>query len=105
LSRTTVLAMTEFGRTLRENGSAGTDHGTGGAMLMAGGALRGGRMFGGWPGLAEADMYDGRDLMPLRDIRAYSGWAMRDLFGLVASDMERVVFPGLDMGDNPRLFL
>ena len=104
-SRTTVLAMTEFGRTMRENGSAGTDHGTGGAMLLAGGALRGGRMFGDWPGLAESDLYAGRDLMPLRDIRAYSGWAMRDLFGLAASDVARVVFPGLEMDDNPRLFL
>lgn len=104
-SRTTVLAMTEFGRTMRENGSAGTDHGTGGTMLLAGGALRGGRMFGGWPGLAESDLYAGRDLMPLRDIRAYSGWALHDLFGLAASDVARVVFPGLDMDDNPRLFL
>ncbi len=103
--RTTVLAMTEFGRTIRENGSRGTDHGTGGAMLLAGGAIRGGRMIGGWPGLAEADMYAGRDLMPLRDIRAYSAWAMRDLFGLRASDVARVVFPALDMGETPGLLL
>lgn len=104
-SRTTVLAMTEFGRTMRENGSAGTDHGTGGAMLLAGGTLRGGRMIGGWPGLAEADLYAGRDLMPMRDIRAYAGWAMHDLFGFAASEVEGVVFPGLDLGDSPRLFL
>ncbi|ATX67065.1 DUF1501 domain-containing protein [Roseinatronobacter bogoriensis] len=103
--KTTVLAMTEFGRTLRENGSRGTDHGTGGAMLLAGGAIRGGRMIGGWPGLAEADMYAGRDLMPLRDIRAYSAWAMRDLFGLRASDVAQVVFPALDMGESPGLLL
>ena len=51
--RTTVLAMTEFGRTVRENGSAGTDHGTGGVMLMAGGAIQGGRAYGDWPGLGE----------------------------------------------------
>ena len=104
-SRTTVLAMTEFGRTMRENGSRGTDHGTGGAMLLAGGAVRGGRMIGGWPGLAEANLYAGRDLMPLRDIRAYSGWAMRDLFGLRASDVESRVFPGLDIGASPGLLL
>lgn len=103
--RTTVLAMTEFGRTLRENGTTGTDHGTGGALLLAGGALRGGRMFGGWPGLAEGDMYAGRDLMPTRDIRAYAAWAMHDLFGLSASDIASTVFPGLDMGDTPRLLL
>ncbi len=103
--KTTVMAMTEFGRTMRENGSRGTDHGTGGALLLAGGAIRGGRMIGGWPGLAEADLYAGRDLMPLRDIRAYSAWAMRDLFGLRASDVEAVVFPGLDMGESPGLLL
>ncbi len=103
--KTTVMAMTEFGRTMRENGSRGTDHGTGGALLLAGGAIRGGRIIGGWPGLSEADLYAGRDLMPLRDIRAYSAWAMRDLFGLRASDVEAVVFPGLDMGESPGLLL
>jgi uncharacterized protein (DUF1501 family) len=103
--QTTVLAMTEFGRTMRENGSRGTDHGTGGAMVLAGGAVRGGRMIGGWPGLAEADLYAGRDLMPLRDIRAYCAWAMRDLFGLRASDVAGTVFPGLDMGQSPALLL
>lgn len=102
-ARTTVLAMTEFGRTARENGSGGTDHGTGGAMLMAGGAVRGGRALGGWPGLRESDLYAGRDLMPLRDIRAYAAWAMRDLFDLPRDVLERAVFPELDMGDNPRI--
>lgn len=102
---TTVMAMTEFGRTARENGARGTDHGTGGALLLAGGALRGGRAFGGWPGLADQDLYAGRDLMPLSDIRAYPAWAMRDLFGLPVSAIERHVFAGLDMGDSPRLFL
>lgn len=104
-SKTTVMAMTEFGRTARENGAGGTDHGTGGALLLAGGALRGGRAIGGWPGLAESALYDRRDLMPLSDIRAYPAWAMRDLFGLRASDIERSVFSNLDMGDTPNLFL
>ena len=101
--RTTVLAMTEFGRTVRENGTAGTDHGTGGAMLVAGGNIRGGRAIGGWPGLAEGDLYAGRDLMPLRDIRAHAGWVMRGLFGMSPDVLERSVFPGLDMGDDPRI--
>lgn len=100
--RTTVLAMTEFGRTVRENGSGGTDHGTGGAMLMAGGALRGRRAYGGWPGLAEQDLYADRDLMPLRDIRAYAAWALHDLFAVSRDVLEQSVFPQLDMGDNPR---
>jgi uncharacterized protein (DUF1501 family) len=99
--QTTVLAMTEFGRTARENGSGGTDHGTGGAMLMAGGALRGGRIYGAWPGLAEADLYDRRDLMPTGDVRAYAGAAMQGLFGMERALIERAVFPGLDMGEVP----
>jgi uncharacterized protein (DUF1501 family) len=103
--RTAILAMTEFGRTVRENGTAGTDHGTGGAMLYAGGALRGGQVLGRWPGLAEADLYDGRDLMPTGDVRAAAGWAMRGLFGLDRGLIESRVFPGLDMGRDPGLLL
>ena len=99
--RTTVLAMTEFGRTVRENGTAGTDHGTGGALLMAGGAIRGGRAFGDWPGLGEGQLYADRDLLPTRDIRAYAGWAMHGLFGLERGLLERTVFPGLDLGGDP----
>ncbi|MBU2958162.1 DUF1501 domain-containing protein [Paracoccus sp. 1_MG-2023] len=100
---TTVMAMTEFGRTARENGSGGTDHGTGGAMLVAGGAIRGGRALGAWPGLGEGDLYDGRDLMPVRDIRAYAAWAMHQKFGIDRSRLEGAIFPGLDMGPDPRL--
>lgn len=101
--RTTVLAMTEFGRTAHENGSAGTDHGTGGAMLVAGGAVRGGRALGDWPGLGAGDLYDGRDLMPLRDIRAYAAWAIHAKFGIPKSTLEGAIFPGLDMGPDPRM--
>jgi len=100
-AQTAVLAMTEFGRTARENGSGGTDHGTGGAMLLAGGAIRGGRVFGDWPGLDEADLYQRRDLMPTRDVRAYAAWALRGLFGTGRDALERTVFPGLDMGTDP----
>lgn len=99
--KTVVLAMTEFGRTVRENGSLGTDHGTGGAMLMAGGAIRGGRVMGQWPGLAEADLLDGRDLMPTSDVRAWAAWAMRGLYGMPRDVLESAVFPGLQMGDDP----
>lgn len=102
-ARTTVLAMTEFGRTVRENGSGGTDHGTGGALLMAGGAIRGGRAYGDWPGLGEGQLYQGRDLMPTRDIRAYAAWAMRGLFGVETDALERVIFPGLDLGGDPKI--
>jgi uncharacterized protein (DUF1501 family) len=100
--KTIVLAMTEFGRTVAENGSDGTDHGTGGVMLMAGGALKGAAVMGRWPGLAEADLYDRRDLMPTSDVRAWAAWAMHHLYGFDRGVLERAVFPGLDMGDDPR---
>lgn len=103
--KTAVLAMTEFGRTVRENGTGGTDHGTGGAMLLAGGAIRGGQVYGGWPGLAEADLFDRRDLMPTADLRSQVAWIMQGLIGVDRGALEQVVFPGLDMGADPGLLL
>jgi len=103
--KTAVVAMTEFGRTVRENGTAGTDHGTGGAMLIAGGAVRGGKIYGDWPGLGENALYQDRDLMPTGDVRGYAAHAMRGLFGLDRNVLENVVFPGLDMGNDPRILL
>ncbi|MDO9640181.1 MAG: DUF1501 domain-containing protein [Pseudotabrizicola sp.] len=101
--KTLLLAMTEFGRTVAENGSKGTDHGTGGAMLMAGGALNGGRVMGQWPGLDEAALYERRDLMPTSDVRAWAAWAMRGMYGFDRSLLESSIFPGLTMGDDPGL--
>ncbi len=103
--RTAIVAMTEFGRTVRLNGTGGTDHGTGGAMVLAGGAIRGGRVLGTWPGLDEADLYARRDLMPTGDVRAPAAWLIRGLAGLDRGVLERVVFPGLDMGRDPGLLL
>lgn len=103
--KTTVLAMTEFGRTARENGTGGTDHGTGGTMILSGGALKGGQVFSQWPGLAEADLYDRRDLMPTADVRAFAASAMQGLFGLQRSTLEGSIFPGLDMADVPNIIL
>lgn len=103
--RTAVLAVTEFGRTVRENGSSGTDHGTGGAMLMAGGAIKGGKVYGDWPGLGEGKLYEDRDLLPTRDVRAYAGWAMRGLFGTSSAAIEGSIFPGLELGPDPRILL
>lgn len=101
--KTTVLAMTEFGRTARENGSQGTDHGTGGPLLVAGGAIKGGQSLGAWPGLGEGDLYAERDLMPVSDVRAYAAWAIHDMFGIGQHILEKSVFPGLDMGERIRL--
>ncbi|MBV1903127.1 MAG: twin-arginine translocation pathway signal, partial [Marinosulfonomonas sp.] len=71
----------------------------------AGGAIAGGKVYGDWPGLAEAELYDRRDLMPTGDVRAVAAWAMRDMFGLDRSVLERSVFPNLDMGINPGIIL
>lgn len=103
--KTTVVSMTEFGRTVRENGTRGTDHGTGGLMLMAGGAVRGGRLYGAWPGLDEAALYDRRDLMPTSDVRAWAAWALRGMYGFDRAVLEGSVFPGLDMGGDPGFLL
>ena len=96
-TRTAVLAITEFGRTVRLNGTAGTDHGTGGTMILAGGAVRGGAVYTDWPGLSEAALYERRDVMPTADTRAYAGTVMQGLFGTDRAALERVVFPGLDL--------
>jgi uncharacterized protein (DUF1501 family) len=96
--KTAVVAMTEFGRTARENGTGGTDHGTGGLMVLAGGAINGGQVFGSWPGVAEAALYQGRDLMPTADVRAGAAEIMRGMTGVSTQVLENKVFPGLQMG-------
>lgn len=101
--KTSVVAMTEFGRTVRENGTKGTDHGTGGLSLLAGGAVRGRKVYGDWPGLAESDLYKGRDLMPTQDVRAYAAMAVRGMFGVDVSTLEQFIFPGLDLSNRPRI--
>ncbi len=104
-NKTTVVAVTEFGRTAKINGTGGTDHGTGGLMVLAGGALRGGRVITDWPGLEEAQLYERRDLMPTRDVRAYLGWLLHAQFGISKSAIETSVFPGVDLGDDPKLII
>lgn len=103
--KTAVLAMTEFGRTVRENGTRGTDHGTGGVMVLAGGAVNGGKVHGVWPGLGDSDLYEGRDLMPMGDVRTQAAWVMRGLMGLERSALEDAIFPGIDLGPDPGLLL
>lgn len=102
-SSTVVMAMTEFGRTVRENGTGGTDHGTGGSLLVAGGAVKGGQVMGRWPGLGENELLAGRDLMPVADIRSYAAWALNDMFGISRDVLEQTVFPGLDMSERHRI--
>jgi uncharacterized protein (DUF1501 family) len=68
-----LLTMSEFGRTVRENGSRGTDHGHGNAMLLFGNGVDGGRVHGHWPGLSAAQLYEGRDLAVTTDFRSVLG--------------------------------
>ena len=90
---TVVVAVTEFGRTVRVNGTHGTDHGTGTVALIAGGALAGGRVVADWPGLTPARLYEGRDLAPTSDLRAVLKGLLADLYGLSPKTLADRIFP------------
>jgi uncharacterized protein (DUF1501 family) len=90
---TVVVAITEFGRTARINGTVGTDHGTGSVAFLAGGALAGGRMVADWPGLREVDLHEARDLKPTTDLRAVLKGVLAEHLGLSATTLARSVFP------------
>jgi uncharacterized protein (DUF1501 family) len=94
---TAVVIVTEFGRTARLNGSEGTDHGTATVALLAGGALKGGRVIADWPGLKEADLYENRDLRPTTDLRAVLKGLTEEHLCADAGKLETAVFP--DSGD------
>lgn len=98
--RTTVLVMTEFGRTAVLNGSGGTDHGTGGVALLAGGAVAGGRVLTDWPGLSTANLLDGRDLRPTLDIRQVIGAVLQRQLGLSRAALQAGVLPGVGSADR-----
>jgi uncharacterized protein (DUF1501 family) len=90
---TVILIVTEFGRTVRPNGTGGTDHGTATAAFALGGAVAGGRVIADWPGLAGPVLHDGRDLRPTTDIRALFKAVLHEHFGVADSDLETGVFP------------
>ena len=92
-SDTVVMVASEFGRTVRPNGTGGTDHGTGGLVMLAGGGVSGGRVHADWPGLRENQLYQGRDLATTIDIRRVFKGVLRDHMGMDGSDLDRVVFP------------
>jgi uncharacterized protein (DUF1501 family) len=95
--RETVVALaTEFGRTARINGTAGTDHGTATVALLVGGALKGGRVIADWPGLKAADLYQGRDLKPTTDLRAALKGVLKDHLRVDERALAQNVFPGSD---------
>jgi len=90
--RTVAVCVTEFGRTVAPNGNNGTDHGTASAMLVMGGAVRGGRVNGDWPGLAQ--LQDDRDLRVATDSRSVMKGILRDHLGIDASALGTKIFPG-----------
>ena len=92
---TVIVTMSEFGRTAHENGNRGTDHGHGNVMLVLGGPVRGGRVYGRWPGLEGEQLYEGRDLAVTTDFRQVLGEAVTRHLG--NHDLA-TVFPGFDNG-------
>ena len=90
---TVVLVATEFGRTAAINGTRGTDHGTGAAAFLLGGAVAGGRVLADWPGLARASLLDSRDLKPTRDLRTVMKGVLRDHLDVPAAALDGQVFP------------
>jgi len=91
-AETAVVAVTEFGRTVAVNGNGGTDHGTASVLLLMGGAVKGGRIAGDWPGLDRLE--DNRDLRVATDSRCAMKGLLRDHLGIDAASLDRKVFPG-----------
>ena len=91
-TNTTVVVMTEFGRTARPNGTRGTDHGTAGAGFILGPRVARSRAFADWPGLDDRSLFEGRDLKPTLDVRSVLKGAIAGTFDLSKSQVDRV-FP------------
>ncbi|HEY1430276.1 MAG TPA: DUF1501 domain-containing protein, partial [Stellaceae bacterium] len=91
---TIVVVISEFGRTVHENGNGGTDHGHGNVIWVLGGSVRGGRVYGDWPGLAKAQLYQGRDLAVTTDYRAVFAAILERHLGLADRELAQI-FPGL----------
>jgi len=91
--KTVVVVVTEFGRTVRVNGTRGTDHGTGTAALVMGGAVDGGKVITDWPGLGSNNLYADRDLLPTTDLRSVFKAVLADHLKLPADFIEHEVFP------------
>jgi uncharacterized protein (DUF1501 family) len=98
MDRVVVMVVTEFGRAVAESGSAGTDHGSGGAMLLLGAPVRGGRVHGRWPGLAKDRLFEERDLAVATDFRDVFAEVARKHLGIKDA---RSLFPGYVPGAEP----
>jgi len=92
-ANTLIMVATEFGRTARINGTDGTDHGTATVALLAGGALKGGRVIADWPGLKPAKLHEGRDLKATTDLRAVLKGLLKDHLRVDDTVLASKVFP------------
>ena len=90
---TAVVLATEFGRTAAANGTRGTDHGTGAAAFLVGGAVQGGRVVADWPGLSSRALYQGRDLQPTLDLRSLLKGVLEEHLRVPSRALETEVFP------------
>ena len=90
---TVVIAVTEFGRTARVNGTGGTDHGTASTGLILGGALKPGGIVGDWPGLADKALFENRDTAPTLDMRGLFKGVLADHMGVDRALLDRKIFP------------
>jgi uncharacterized protein (DUF1501 family) len=88
---TQIVVMSEFGRTAKENGNGGTDHGHGNAMWLLGGATKGGKIYGQWPGLAPEQLYQGRDLNVTTDFREPIAKILTNHLGLNAASTAKIL--------------
>ena len=96
MAETVIVTMSEFGRTAAENGNGGTDHGHGGVMMVLGGSVRGGSMYGTWPGLEAEQLFEQRDLAVTTDFRDVLGELVRVHLGQKTD----LVFPGYTVGQG-----
>lgn len=92
-SNTLVLVATEFGRTVAVNGTGGTDHGTGSAAMLIGGSVSGGRVLADWPGLSNANLYEGRDLKPTLSLDTLIAGALAQHYALEPARVRTALFP------------
>jgi uncharacterized protein (DUF1501 family) len=93
-ARTAVLVATEFGREVAVNGTGGTDHGSGGAAFVLGGAVRGGRVIADWPGVGRRDRFEGRDLRTTTDLRSVIKGLLGPQLSLSSRVIDSEVLPG-----------
>ena len=102
---TLILTVTEFGRTIKQNGGLGTEHGYGTAIFMAGGLLKKSQVYTDWPGLKTKELYQGRDLNSTIDARSVYASAMSTVFDLDFNRIQKEVFWGEDLQDlSDKLF-